>query len=876
MRVPLRPIGLLASALIVTCTASVSGQSADNPILYVNQVPVTATDNTVVSIGGSHLADTKAAPRGGGLMIRYPNGRVLDLTKEAGFGVSETLQTGNAIAVRDPVVHWSGEKALFSMVVGAPLYRGDSRVFYWQLYEVSNLGQGENPVITKVPGQPINYNNIQPTYTSDDRIIFASDKSITENPYLYPARNEQGGESVTGLWSLDPEMRTVKLLDHSPSGSFKPFIDSYGRVVFSRWDHLQRDTEAVSLRAVDYLSEDQSAATAGTWYDVFPEALQDNPKGPGHTFDLFLPWTMNQDGTGLLTMNHLGRHELGTAFTKSSRDSNLVDFVPESPPISSVGAPTRAGSYLHLAESRQSPGTYVATDALSNAVSAGRLVTFGSAPTRNADSVQVTVASNQGFARDPYFLENGNLVASVASGPPLFGSYGGSRGVPGLPPRPLPPFAEIPPEFIPPTSTPFQIRMVVGSMDLRRGMPMAPSTHVTRTNYVDGKPVTFRGDLWQLQPVEVVSRPIPGMTTEPLPDPELKMFQEAGVSPSAFKRWLSQNDLALVVSRNVTARDRNDKQQPFNLRVPGGVFSIADGGDSYNITNLQFFQGDYVRAYQRSEEGESASGRRVAARVMHEDRGENLPSNVPGSAKIQRDGSTAMFLPAGRAVTWQLTDQHGEAVVRERYWLTFQAGEIRSCTNCHGNNTADQLNRKTVQNPPSALRRLLQDWSSRHPEAGATVTPYEFWAEFNLSPGAPATGDANGDGMSNMEAYAYGFGANGHAAKSSLAKALTPAVLTENGEEYTKLQFTLNTEADRLRVVVESSTDLQNWLQAATIENTEPVHNDGSVRVSATTTGSLSARKLKLLTVRGVNALKNRPDVYYRLRFEEMPPPVEN
>ena len=32
-------------------------------------------------------------------------------------------------------------------------------------------------------------------------------------------------------------------LDASPSGSFTPTIDSFGRVIFTRWDHLENDQQ---------------------------------------------------------------------------------------------------------------------------------------------------------------------------------------------------------------------------------------------------------------------------------------------------------------------------------------------------------------------------------------------------------------------------------------------------------------------------------------------------------------------------------------------------------------------------------------------------------------------------------------------------------
>ena len=74
----------------------------------------------------------------------------------------------------------------------------------------------------------------------------------------------------------------------------------------------------------------------------------------------------------------------------------------------------------------------------------------------------------------------------------------------------------------------------------------------------------------------------------------------------------------------------------------------------------------------------------------------------------------AALVPAERALTWHLTDGAGAPVVRERYWLTFQPGEIRLCTSCHGLNSLDQSDPGSPQpqNPPEALRTLLQWWKN--------------------------------------------------------------------------------------------------------------------------------------------------------------------
>ena len=45
----------------------------------------------------------------------------------------------------------------------------------------------------------------------------------------------------------------LSILDHCPSGNFNPIIDSYGRVIFTRWDHLQRDQQNVGGYCVETL-----------------------------------------------------------------------------------------------------------------------------------------------------------------------------------------------------------------------------------------------------------------------------------------------------------------------------------------------------------------------------------------------------------------------------------------------------------------------------------------------------------------------------------------------------------------------------------------------------------------------------------------------
>ena len=109
---------------------------------------------------------------------------------------------------------------------------------------------------------------------------------------------------------------------------------------------------------------------------------------------------------------------------------------------------------------------------------------------------------------------------------------------------------------------------------------------------------------------------------------------------------------------------------------------------------------------------------------MHDDGGFNPATTLgEGHVTLGPDGSLAAFVPARRALSWQLEDPVGEAVVRERYWLSFRPGEIRSCASCHGLNTDNQAGGGIPTNTPQALTDLLQHWKTTvGPALGAAAT----------------------------------------------------------------------------------------------------------------------------------------------------------
>jgi hypothetical protein len=191
------------------------------------------------------------------------------------------------------------------------------------------------------------------------------------------------------------------------------------------------------------------------------------------------------------------------------------------------------------------------------------------------------------------------------------------------------------------------------------------------------------------------------------------VFAQQAVDVTSFRQRMADNGLALVVSRDVTTRDIADDQQPFNLAVPGGTSTVSVPGTIYDVEYMQFFQGDLLRGLGGTSD--PRPGRRVLAQVMHDPAVENPPldpGDPPGSAEIAADGSLAAFVPAHRAMSWHLTEGDGTPVVRERYWLTFKAGEVRVCASCHGINSESQIGEAPPANEPEALRQLLAWWKA--------------------------------------------------------------------------------------------------------------------------------------------------------------------
>jgi len=705
-------------AFTLACAYSGLGSATiQNPILFVTQIPIPSdycTDNAVFC---NHHSQIAVSGRGGDLWIRYPDGSLKNLTQAAGYGQAG-MQGASAIQVRDPAVAWDGTKALFSMIVGAPTVQHNEPATRWQLYEISGLGQNETPAIAKVPKQPANYNNIAPAYGTDGRIVFTSDRPLGGSSLLYPQLDEyESAPTVSGLWSLDPVGGDLKMLDHAPSGDFTPFVDSFGRVVFTRWDHLQQDQQAEADRnnnsgfgTFNYTGE-LSAAALNTRAEVFPEPLAfDKPAllGTnlyGHNFNHFFPWQLNEDGSGIETLNHIGRHEIGGSYgSPVFTDDTSLGFTG----AGGYPNPTIA-NFLQIKQDPTNPDNYVGVNAQEFGTHAsGQIVrlTHGG-PSHNADEMTVEYLTDKttatataegatpppgatGLYRDPLVASDGSLIASHTYETRLDKNIGSGN--------------------YPQSRYAYRLRLLTQQADgtWAAGSPLTPGIQKNISYYDPGALVNYSGNLWELQPVEVRARPKPATLASTLPAPEAQILQEENVDEAELRHYLKGQNLALAVMRNVTSREHKDRQQPYNLSVAGSnTRTVGNGGKIYNIAYFQAFQGDMLRGL-----GGTASpkpGRRVLALPMHDAAANPSTAGAPqGGVKIADDGSVAVLMPTQRAMTWQLTDANGNFVVRERNWVSFQAGEIRSCPACHGVNTTDQALRASPTNKPEALRQMVR------------------------------------------------------------------------------------------------------------------------------------------------------------------------
>jgi len=487
----------------------------------------------------------------------------------------------------------------------------------------------------------------------------------------------------------------------------------------------------------------------------------------------------------------VGRHELHGYFDRTfNDDDNLEEYYGQLP----RNNPNNMENLFQIREDPRNPGVYFGIDCPEfQTHAAGQILKINGAPNTPADQMYVSYVTaretsrisdnpgpnHSGLYRNPLPMASGALVAAHTTETRAEANQGTTT-------NPIPRYQ-------------FRIKPLrqQGSVWVPDAM-LTPGIPRTVTYWSPDELITYSGNLWELQPVELVSRTRPARRSPQMESPELAVFQEEGVNVSAFKQFLAENSLALIVSRNITSRDHSDVQQPLNIRVAGtNTLKQPFSGKVYDVSHLQLFQADLLRGYGGTGEN-TGRGRRVIPSKLHTSTWAN-PTNTDGpqgSVKVASDGSLAAIVPARRALTWQLTGSDGEGVVRERYWLTLQPGEIRVCASCHGVNSRDQLGAGVPTNKPEALRQLLTVFRNNQPQPPSG--PDEPYVP---DPDSPNPGGGGGSG-SSTPAYDFVF-------SSSKKKASVTGALRSGWRGAIQLDGKNSAAASKqveLRLVVEGSS----------------------------------------------------------------------
>ncbi len=849
-------IGLLGASL--TAMAA----TLTNPIVFVTQPPIprelnSSVSNTflsVVTVFGNQQADTAHAARGGDLWLMTTNSTLVNLTRKAGFGTNGIQHGHNlGIDVRDPQIHWSGRKILFSMVVGSPTNGTDTTSYFWQLHELTNLdaviaNTNTKPAIVRVPFQPAGNNNVTPCYATDDRIIFMSDMPYGGQTNLYPPLDEyKGNPTLSGTYSLNPTNGDLRMIEHLPSGAFNPFVDSFGRLILTRWDHLSQDPNAVNdiLKkgtngAFNWAGEAANAGISTNILETFPEPRKFDTNYcallgvSGNDFNLFLPWALDQNGGNEEVLNHVGRQEMLLALNQSfTGDTNLVTFTNLAQRVASgvdSANTNQLGSFFQIVEDPRTNGLYwgVAAQDISifgGAHAAGQILTLTGGPGVNPTNMRVTFITppagavgpnSQGLFRNPLPMSDGSLIAAYT--PTTTSTNFGWDTNLGTASLPISMYS-------------FRLYRLANGFPYYTTNSLLTGGISNTVVYFDGSTlVTNSATQWELQPVEVRSRSVPVPVQTGVASVEQQVFAEENVDLAAFQADIAARGLALVVSRNVTARDSADKQQPYNLRVPGGASSVANAGKVYNITHLQYLQADYLRGYTWGTPN-AQPGRRILATPMHDAAEYNYVSSAsnapPGGTELMSDGSQATFIPANRAITWQLTGVTNESVVKERYWISFRPGEVRTCANCHGINAQDQIGRPPPTNAPLALRQLLRLWRTNAASAysltvsnGTGTGSFGAGSLLTLSANAAPSGTGfhhwSGQGVASPNSATTAFTMPGTNTLVTAVYTNIPAPVI-GGCQLTGTNLSLTAQGGANQVwVLQASTNFLNWLDVQT------------------------------------------------------------
>jgi hypothetical protein len=132
------------------------------------------------------------------------------------------LLDDNAGSVRDPQVHYDGEKILFSYRPGG--------THYFHLYEINIDGTG----LKRLTSGP--YDDIEPTYLPNGQIMFCSSRGDRWVPCWY--------SQVAILYTCDGDGSNIRPISANIEHDNTPWPLPDGRVIYERWEYVDRSRVA--------------------------------------------------------------------------------------------------------------------------------------------------------------------------------------------------------------------------------------------------------------------------------------------------------------------------------------------------------------------------------------------------------------------------------------------------------------------------------------------------------------------------------------------------------------------------------------------------------------------------------------------------------
>lgn len=136
-------------------------------------------------------------------------------------GQVSVLVDDPAGAVRDPQVHYDGERILFS-------YRKGGTPYY-QLHEIHRDGRG----LKQLTSDP--FDDLEPCYLPDGGIVFCSSRCKRYVPCWYV--------QVATLYRCDGDGRNIQPLSSNIEQDNTPWVLPDGRILYTRWEYVDRSRE---------------------------------------------------------------------------------------------------------------------------------------------------------------------------------------------------------------------------------------------------------------------------------------------------------------------------------------------------------------------------------------------------------------------------------------------------------------------------------------------------------------------------------------------------------------------------------------------------------------------------------------------------------